>query len=401
MPFILQTSGLSKKIGSKALVTDINIHIPKGEIYGFLGPNGAGKTTVMKMITNLWKPTSGTIEVFGEVLTPKSYEVLKRMGSIIEFPTFYDHMTGRENLQLHCEYMGYYNVDSVESALQMLDLTSAADQPVKNYSLGMKERLGIARAIMCKPELLILDEPTNGLDPAGMKQIRDLLKTLCSEYGITVMISSHILSEVESIADTVAIIHHGKMMKEIRMQDIEEMNLNYVELSVTDEKRAAYVLTEKLGLQNFKILDSGKIRIYDHAASTQQLTKILALNDVEVVSIGKKSETLEVLWSSFFVTLVAKKIVLINLCCRPCFIWGSITIITVWTNMIIINVCKFFYLLIECFLCCKLIQICAFILQGIEVTLHRCIVVRISCFAHALCHIYRFAEFGKCFGRIL
>ena len=107
------------------------------------------------------------------------------------------------------------------------------------------------------------------------------------------------------------------------------------------------------------------------------------------------------LWSSFFVTLVAKKIVLINLCCRPCFIWGSITIITVWTNMIIINVCKFFYLLIECFLCCKLIQICAFILQGIEVTLHRCIVVRISCFAHALCHIYRFAEFGKCFGRIL
>lgn len=293
MPFILQTNGLTKKIGSKTLVTDVNIHIPKGEIYGFLGPNGAGKTTVMKMITNLWKPTSGTIEVFGEVLTPKSYEGLKRMGSIIEFPTFYDHMTGRENLQLHCEYMGYYNVDSVESALQMLDLTSAADQPVKNYSLGMKERLGIARAIMCKPELLILDEPTNGLDPAGMKQIRDLLKTLCSEYGITVMISSHILSEVESIADTIGIIHRGKMMKEIRMQDIEEMNLNYVELSVTDEKRAAYVLTEKLGLQNFKTLDSGKIRIYDHAASTQQLTKILALNDVEVVSIGKKSETLE------------------------------------------------------------------------------------------------------------
>ena len=113
------------------------------------------------------------------------------------------------------------------------------------------------------------------------------------------------------------------------------------------------------------------------------------------------SSRLKMLWSSFFVTLVAKKIVLINLCCRPCFIWGSITIITVWTNMIIINVCKFFYLLIECFLCCKLIQICAFILQGIEVTLHRCIVVRISCFAHALCHIYRFAEFGKCFGRIL
>ena len=293
MPFILQTNGLTKKIGSKTLVTDVNIHIPKGEIYGFLGPNGAGKTTVMKMITNLWKPTSGTIEVFGEVLTPKSYEVLKRMGSIIEFPTFYDHMTGRENLQLHCEYMGYYNTGSVENAMQMLNLTDAADQPVRNYSLGMKERLGIARAVMCKPELLILDEPTNGLDPAGMKQIRDLLKMLSSEYGITIMISSHILSEVESIADTVGIIHHGRMMKEIRMQDIEETNLNYVEISVTDEKKAAYVLAEMLKLHNFKVFDNGKIRIYDHSVSTQQLTKTLALNDVEVMGIGKKAETLE------------------------------------------------------------------------------------------------------------
>lgn len=238
MPFILQTNRLSKKIGSKMLVTDVDIHIRKGEIYGFLGPNGAGKTTVMKMITNLWKPASGTIELFGERLTPKSYDVLKRMGSIIEFPVFYDHMTGRENLQLHCEYMGYYNTGSVENAMQMLNLTDAADQPVRNYSLGMKERLGIARAVMCKPELLILDEPTNGLDPAGMKQIRDLLKMLSSEYGITIMISSHILSEVESIADTVGIIHHGRMMKEIRMQDIEEMNLNYVEISVTDEKKS-------------------------------------------------------------------------------------------------------------------------------------------------------------------
>lgn len=293
MPFILQTNRLSKKIGSKMLVTDVDIHIRKGEIYGFLGPNGAGKTTVMKMITNLWKPASGTIELFGERLTPKSYDVLKRMGSIIEFPVFYDHMTGRENLQLHCEYMGYYNTGSVENAMQMLNLTDAADQPVRNYSLGMKERLGIARAVMCKPELLILDEPTNGLDPAGMKQIRDLLKMLSSEYGITIMISSHILSEVESIADTVGIIHHGRMMKESRMQDIEETNLNYVEISVTDEKKAAYVLAEMLKLHNFKVFDNGKIRIYDHSVSTQQLTKTLALNDVEVMGIGKKAETLE------------------------------------------------------------------------------------------------------------
>ena len=293
MPYILQTSQLTKKIRNKELVSDVDIHISKGEIYGFLGPNGAGKTTVMKMITNLWKPDRGSIEIFGEMLTPHSYEILKRMGSIIEFPVFYDHMTGRENLTLHCEYMGYYNVSSVKDALQMLGLDAAADHPVKSYSLGMKERLGIARAVICKPEILILDEPTNGLDPAGMKQIRELLKTLCSEYGITIMISSHILSEIESIADMVGIIDHGRMMREVRMRDIEEINLNYMELAVLDERKAAYVLTEKLGIANFKIIDSGRFRIYDRSVSSGQLSKALALNDVEVVAIGKKTETLE------------------------------------------------------------------------------------------------------------
>lgn len=293
MPYILQTNHLTKTIGGKELVSNVNLHIKKGEIYGFLGPNGAGKTTVMKMITNLWKPTDGTIEIFGETLTPQSYEVLKRMGSIIEFPTFYDHMTGYDNLKLHCEYMGYYNHGSIENALDMLDLSAAASKPVKNYSLGMKERLGIARAILCKPELLILDEPTNGLDPAGMKQIRDLLKTLCSEYGITIMISSHILSEIESIADTVGVINHGIMMKEISMKEIEQMSLAYIELSVLNVKKAAYVLSEKLNLTNFKIIEDGQIRIYDNRISTQELSKVLALNEIEVVALGKKAETLE------------------------------------------------------------------------------------------------------------
>ena len=293
MPYILQTNHLTKTIGGKELVSNVNLHIKKGEIYGFLGPNGAGKTTVMKMITNLWKPTDGTIEIFGETLTPQSYEVLKRMGIIIEFPTFYDHMTGYDNLKLHCEYMGYYNHGSIENALDMLDLSAAASKPVKNYSLGMKERLGIARAILSKPELLILDEPTNGLDPAGMKQIRDLLRTLCSEYGITIMISSHILSEIESIADTVGIINHGIMMKEIGMKEIEQMSLTYVELSVPDTKKAVYVLSEKLHLTNFKIIEDGQIRIYDNRVSTQELSKVLALNDVEVIALGNKAETLE------------------------------------------------------------------------------------------------------------
>ena len=293
MPYILQTNNLTKTIGGKDLVKNVNLHIKKGEIYGFLGPNGAGKTTVMKMITNLWKPTDGNIEIFGETLTPQSYEVLKRMGSIIEFPTLYNHMTGYENLRLHCEYMGYYKHGSIENALDMLDLTDAAQKPVENYSLGMKERLGIARAILCKPKLLILDEPTNGLDPAGMKQIRDLLKMLCEEYGITIMVSSHILSEIESIADTIGVINHGMMMKEIGMKDIEEMSLAYIELTVANPKKAAYVLSEKLGLSNFKIIENNTIRIYDQHVSMQELSKAMALNDVEVMALGKQSETLE------------------------------------------------------------------------------------------------------------
>lgn len=302
MSYVVQTNSLTKIIDGKEIVKNVNLHVKKGEIYGFLGPNGAGKTTVMKMLTNLWKPTSGSIEIFGEILTLQSCEILKRIGSIIEFPTFYNHMTGYENLQLHCEYMGYYKHGSIENALDLLELSAASQKAVKNYSLGMKERLGIARAILCKPELLILDEPTNGLDPAGRKKIRDLLKNLCEEYGTTIMISSHILSEVESIADTVGIIHHGMMVKEIGMKEIERMSLAYVELVVADPKKAAYVLSEKLEYNNFKIIENNTIRIYDQHVSIKELSKVLALNDVEVVALGRQAETLE----DYFLKLTAE-----------------------------------------------------------------------------------------------
>ena len=293
MSYILQTSHLSKTIGGKNLVTDVSIHVKKGEIYGFLGPNGAGKTTVMKMITNLWKPTAGMVVLFGNTLEPASYEVLKRMGSIIEFPTFYEHLTGRENLKLHCEYMGYYNKGSIEEALEMLSLAEAADKPVKSYSLGMKQRLGIARSILCKPEFVILDEPTNGLDPAGMKQIRDLFRVLCTEYGMTFMISSHLLSEIESIADTVGVIHHGRIVNEISMKEIAEMNKAYVELVAEDTRKAAYVLADKMQLTNFKIVDDSKIRIDESGVTTQSISKELIVNGVSLTSINYHRENLE------------------------------------------------------------------------------------------------------------
>ena len=293
MPNILQTNQLTKTIDGRDLVKNVNIHVKRGEIYVFLGPNGAGKTTVMKMITNLWKPTSGSVELFGEKLTKSSYEVLKRMGSMIEFPCFYDHMSGKENLQLHCEYMGYFTPGCVENALEMLGLSEAGEQPVKRYSLGMKQRLGIARAILCKPELLVLDEPTNGLDPAGMKQLRDLFGMLRTEYGITIILSSHMLSEVESIADMIGVIHHGRMRTEISMREISEKNTAYIELTAGDSRKAAYVLTEKLGLDHFRVMDERSIRIYDTRIDTQDISKALAMHEVQLVSISKKSESLE------------------------------------------------------------------------------------------------------------
>lgn len=293
MPYILQTNRLTKTIGGKNIVEEVSLHVKKGEIYGFLGPNGAGKTTVMKMITNLWKPTKGSVEIFGEPLTKNSYEVLKRMGSIIEFPTFYEQMTGYQNLWLHCEYMGYYRHGSIENALDLLGLRESADKKVKDYSLGMKERLGIARAILSKPELLVFDEPTNGLDPAGIKQIRDLLKALSREYGISILISSHILSEIESIADTIGIIHHGRLIREIAMEEIDRMNLAYIETEVSDIRRACAVLADQMGASNFRIAEGGVIRVYDPQITPQELAKTFALQDVEILSLGRKAESLE------------------------------------------------------------------------------------------------------------
>lgn len=293
MPYILQTHGLTKTVGGKTLVSQVNLHVQRGEIYGFLGPNGAGKTTVMKLITNLWKPTEGSVELFGETLTPSSYRVLERMGSVIEFPIFYEHLSGRENLAIHCEYMGYYRPGCVEEALEALELSKAAEKPVREYSLGMKQRLGLARAVMCRPELLILDEPANGLDPAGMKLVRDLLKRLSSEYGVTVMVSSHILSEIESIADTIGVIHHGVLLRELSMRAIVEQNLACIELRTPDVKRASWVLAEKMGAEHFRIGEDGQIRIYDGGITVRELSRTLALNDVDIASVGEKRETLE------------------------------------------------------------------------------------------------------------
>jgi len=293
MQTILTTNHLTKQIGAETIVSDLNMHIAKGEIYGFLGPNGAGKTTVMKMITNQWKPTSGDIVLFDEKLRPDSYSFLKRMGSMIEFPVFYNDLTAEENLKLHCEYMGYYSPDSVEKALSLLSLSDNRGKKVKEFSLGMKQRLGIARAVLTKPEFLVLDEPTNGLDPAGMKQFRDLFRMLCKEYEMTILISSHLLSEIESLAHTIGIIHKGRLVKEISMKELTDKGLEYLEIKTSEITRASYVFTECLNISNFKVLNNNLIRVYTKEATSREIMKALTENQVEILGFHSQTESLE------------------------------------------------------------------------------------------------------------
>lgn len=302
MSYVLQTRNLEKIINGKKILSNLNIHLMKGGIYGFLGPNGAGKTTVMKMILNLWKPSGGSIELFGENVLPKSYEMLRRIGNIIEFPVFYEHLSGESNLYLHCKYMGHGNQRSVENAIDLLELTEVSKRPVKEYSLGMKQRLGIARAILTKPELLVLDEPTNGLDPIGMKQVKNLLCMLREELGVTIMVSTHILSEIEDIADTIGIINHGKLLEEISMKDISQMNTSYIDVGVQDIQKTAQVLSDMLREDRFKIVDGNNIRIYSNTVTTQEIAEVFLYKNIDFFSIGKKTENLE----DYFIRLLGE-----------------------------------------------------------------------------------------------
>lgn len=292
MDDIMETVGLQKSYRGKLVVDDVSIHIPKGSIYGFVGPNGAGKSTVMKMILNLIYPESGEVRLFGEKVTDHSYEIFKRVGSIIENPYFYEKMTARQNLQLHCEYMGFPNKERIDEVLQMVHLQNVEEKQIRHYSLGMKQRLAIARAILTHPEFLMLDEPINALDPEGIREMRNLFLRLNREEGTTIFISSHILSEVDLLADRIGVIRNGKLLTEVPIEEIHKRQTEYISLQVDDVARAAALL-EAMEIQNFSVTDSAFIRIYDTDISGKTLSKTLVENGVGVESLGRRQDTLE------------------------------------------------------------------------------------------------------------
>ncbi|TVX87071.1 ABC transporter ATP-binding protein [Paenibacillus agilis] len=242
MESVIRISQLCKTYKGIETVSNVHMNIKKGEIYGFLGPNGAGKTTIMKMVLNLVKPTSGEITVLNERVLPNSYLYLKNIGSIIENPVFYEAVTAYDNIELHCEYVGYSRKGAVEEALEIVGLNHVGDKKIAEFSLGMKQRLGIARAIVTKPDILILDEPINGLDPLGIKDIRELLVRLKEQLGVTILISSHIVSEIESIADTIGVINRGRLLTEVKMDEIRKQHSHlekyFLELIMGDDQHA-------------------------------------------------------------------------------------------------------------------------------------------------------------------
>jgi bacitracin transport system ATP-binding protein len=293
MNYILRTENLIKTYKSKRVVDGVSIHIRQGDIYGFLGQNGAGKTTTLRMVMGLLTPTDGEIYLLGERVVAGRYRHYDRIGSVIETAGFYPNLTAIENLEIHRRLMQVTNKSYLEEALEAVGLSEVGNKIVNGFSLGMKQRLGIARSLLHKPEFLILDEPTNGLDPVGIKEIRKLIISLSMERKITVLVSSHILSEVQQIATRIGIINEGKLLEEINLEDLKKKNRNYVELKVNDDQTAASTLENALNIHDYSITEQGIIRVYDRIDEAANINQVLNKQGILVHGVTVKTDTLE------------------------------------------------------------------------------------------------------------
>lgn len=291
--FVIETKQLTKVYGEQTAVNSVNLHVKKGRIYGLLGRNGAGKTTIMKMILGLTSITSGEVNVFGQSIKGREKRVYPRIGAIIETPGFYPNLTGTENLEIFAKLRGTAAPHAVETALKVVGLPYKDKKLFSKYSLGMKQRLGIANAILHDPELLILDEPTNGLDPIGIAEVRDFIKNLSATQGKTILISSHILSEISLLADDIGIIDHGVLLEESSMRELEKKNRKYILLQVSDIPKASLILERQFHLKDYSIQDDHTLRLYDTALDMGEINKALVTQNITVISSGLCNDTLE------------------------------------------------------------------------------------------------------------
>lgn len=291
--YIIETDGLTKKYGERLSVDHINIHMPKGKIYGLLGRNGAGKTTTMKMLLHLAAPTEGSIFLFGEKVVKAEKKVYERIGSLIEEPGFYENLTAEENLKILARLRGRHRKDTIEHALVVTGLQKEKNKIFKEYSLGMKQRLGIAAAVMHEPELLILDEPINGLDPIGIQEIRNYLLDLCREKGTTILLSSHVLNEIEQLADVIGVMHKGRLLEEIIMDELRKRNRRYVEFEVSDVNAAALILERTYHTRDYIVDGQNRIRVFDKIDSRAVINRSFADSGIAVSGVNVCEEKLE------------------------------------------------------------------------------------------------------------
>ena len=289
--YILTTRDITKEFNNHKAVDSLNIHLKKGCIYGFIGRNGAGKTTTLKMLSSLSKPTSGEISMFG--LTGNDCrKVRNKIGCLIEAPGLYPDMSAFENLKIKCLANGVYSKQYVNELLEIVGLSNVGSKTTQHFSLGMKQRLGIALALVGNPELLILDEPTNGLDPQGIIEMRNTLSKLNTERNLTILVSSHILEELAKIATDYGIIHDGKLIKEFTAEELSSMSDKHIELTVNSVDDAATVL-KNMGIDDFKVINDSSINIYGHIDESASINNNLFAAGVVISDFSVKSMDLE------------------------------------------------------------------------------------------------------------
>ncbi|WP_136607924.1 ABC transporter ATP-binding protein [Paenibacillus dokdonensis] len=287
---VIQTRDLNKKYGGRYAVRHLNLEIARGEIYGFLGPNGAGKTTTIRMLLGLIRPTMGSIQMFGKDLKKDKLNILRKIGSLVEYPSNYGHLTAVQNLEAVRRILDVPK-SRIDEVLSIVSLTKEAKRPVKGYSLGMKQRLGIATALLGNPELLILDEPTNGLDPEGIHEIRELIRSMPKQHGITVLVSSHLLSEVEQMAGTVGIIREGEMVFQDTISNLQQQASSGFRL-VVSEPQEALLLVRGQGYAGQ--LENGGLKLEQLSdPEVALLVKRLVDNNHAIYRVEEKRQSLE------------------------------------------------------------------------------------------------------------
>ena len=289
--YLLSTSGLTKQVGHHKAVNNVDLHVKKGAIYGFIGRNGAGKTTFLKMISGLSQPTSGEIEMFG-YKNEELKHVRSRISCLIEAPGIYGNMSAYHNLAIKCKLFGIQDKQYIENILKIVGLSDTGKKKIKHFSLGMKQRLGIGLALVGEPDLLVLDEPINGLDPQGIAEIRDMLLRLKEEQNMTILISSHILEELSKIAPHYGIIHNGNLLQELTREELMIRCSERMEVLLDDPKKAIPVL-DQMGFTNYQVMDQHKIYIYERLNESASVNMELAKAGILVRGIGITSEELE------------------------------------------------------------------------------------------------------------